>query len=282
MRKLLLSLGIAGLAMSAAAQKVYFEDDFEWLKPYAEAGKNGNGDPAAGNTIGTNGKETEAPKADACKVDGKSALEVMKEKGYDLVFAYQWDKDPAKPDIAVYLQNSYLKFNKTGNLDKKGYQCGLVLPKLQNIPAGTDLIVSFDWCPMKQGSGMFDKTQMAVIVENGDDTKAFDAKEESWEDNADYSWKTSTISLAGAKLDSDTKLIIRNTDAGWVMTSAHRFFLDNIKVYAAEGGSGVAEIGVEENAPVEYYNLQGIRVENPENGLYIVKQGNKVTKKVIR
>lgn len=36
------------------------------------------------------------------------------------------------------------------------------------------------------------------------------------------------------------------------------------------------------NAPVEYYNLQGIRVMNPENGLYIVKQGKKVTKQVIR
>lgn len=49
-----------------------------------------------------------------------------------------------------------------------------------------------------------------------------------------------------------------------------------------EGGSGVAEIVVDENAPVEYYNLQGIRVANPENGLYIVKQGNKVTKRIIK
>jgi hypothetical protein len=29
---------------------------------------------------------------------------------------------------------------------------------------------------------------------------------------------------------------------------------------------------------VEYYNLQGIRVENPESGLYIRRQGNKSTK----
>lgn len=49
------------------------------------------------------------------------------------------------------------------------------------------------------------------------------------------------------------------------------------------GGSGVADLVVEdENAPVEYYNLQGIRVANPENGLYIVKQGNKVTKRIIK
>ncbi len=37
-----------------------------------------------------------------------------------------------------------------------------------------------------------------------------------------------------------------------------------------------------ENAPAEYFNLQGVRVANPENGLYIVRQGSKVTKQVIR
>ena len=36
------------------------------------------------------------------------------------------------------------------------------------------------------------------------------------------------------------------------------------------------------NAPVEYFNLQGVRVANPENGLFIVRQGNKVSKQVIR
>lgn len=38
----------------------------------------------------------------------------------------------------------------------------------------------------------------------------------------------------------------------------------------------------DENAPVEYYNLQGVRVNNPSNGLYIVKQGKKVSKRIIR
>ncbi|MBD5367497.1 MAG: hypothetical protein HDR82_10965 [Bacteroides sp.] len=37
-----------------------------------------------------------------------------------------------------------------------------------------------------------------------------------------------------------------------------------------------------QDAPAIYYNLQGVRVENPANGLYIKKQGNKVSKVVIR
>ncbi|MDE5727997.1 MAG: hypothetical protein K2H94_07750, partial [Duncaniella sp.] len=45
--------------------------------------------------------------------------------------------------------------------------------------------------------------------------------------------------------------------------------------------SSVSEIAVDENAPVEYYNLQGMRVENPANGLFIKRQGSKVTKVVL-
>jgi len=35
------------------------------------------------------------------------------------------------------------------------------------------------------------------------------------------------------------------------------------------------------DAPVEYYNLQGIRVAEPTHGLYIKRQGNKVTKVIL-
>ncbi|MDE6271237.1 MAG: immune inhibitor A [Muribaculaceae bacterium] len=45
---------------------------------------------------------------------------------------------------------------------------------------------------------------------------------------------------------------------------------------------GIAEIAADENAPVEYFNLQGVRVANPENGLYIRRQGNKTTKVLVK
>lgn len=46
--------------------------------------------------------------------------------------------------------------------------------------------------------------------------------------------------------------------------------------------SGLQDIEADENAPVEYYNLQGVKVENPESGIYIRRQGSKVEKVVIR
>ena len=44
----------------------------------------------------------------------------------------------------------------------------------------------------------------------------------------------------------------------------------------------VNNIAVEAESPVEYFNLQGVRVANPENGLYIRRQGNKATKVLVK
>ena len=46
--------------------------------------------------------------------------------------------------------------------------------------------------------------------------------------------------------------------------------------------SGVEDVMAEDaDAPVEWFNLQGIRVANPENGIYIRRQGSKVEKVVL-
>lgn len=51
----------------------------------------------------------------------------------------------------------------------------------------------------------------------------------------------------------------------------------------ALAGSGISSIVADDaNAPVEYFNLQGVRVENPTPGLYIRRQGNKVSRIIIR
>ena len=42
------------------------------------------------------------------------------------------------------------------------------------------------------------------------------------------------------------------------------------------------DIVIDQNAPVEYYNLQGVRVANPAPGLYIRRQGNTATKVLVR
>lgn len=52
-----------------------------------------------------------------------------------------------------------------------------------------------------------------------------------------------------------------------------------LTVKASEGNA--IESIVAENAAAVYYNLSGVRVANPVNGLFIVKQGNKVSKVIL-
>lgn len=48
--------------------------------------------------------------------------------------------------------------------------------------------------------------------------------------------------------------------------------------------AGVESITADDNAnaPVEYFNLQGVRIENPANGIFIRRQGSAVSKVIIR
>lgn len=49
------------------------------------------------------------------------------------------------------------------------------------------------------------------------------------------------------------------------------------------GLSGIESVEAEDSdAPVEYFNLQGVRVDEPQNGLYIRRQGSTVTKVIVK
>lgn len=46
---------------------------------------------------------------------------------------------------------------------------------------------------------------------------------------------------------------------------------------------GIDDIAVDQNAPIEYFNLQGVRIANPEKGqLVITRQGSKTSKTIVR
>lgn len=58
--------------------------------------------------------------------------------------------------------------------------------------------------------------------------------------------------------------------------------LKNMKVtLTSTSGVEVIDFNIEDATPV-YYNMQGVRVDNPANGIYIVVRGNKVSKEIIK
>ena len=75
---------------------------------------------------------------------------------------------------------------------------------------------------------------------------------------------------------------VKITEAGTLKYFAHNPVTgarSEVKSATATGTTtGIADINADVNAPVEYFNLQGIRVANPENGMFIRRQGTQVTK----
>ncbi len=59
--------------------------------------------------------------------------------------------------------------------------------------------------------------------------------------------------------------------------------IQNINIKGTDTGVGIVDaIADDVNAPVRYYNLQGVEVANPADGLFIRVQGKKATKVIIR
>lgn len=54
------------------------------------------------------------------------------------------------------------------------------------------------------------------------------------------------------------------------------------KLSTSGGVENVNAAAAESDAPVEYYNLQGVRVDNPQPGIYIRRQGSKVSKVLLK
>lgn len=65
----------------------------------------------------------------------------------------------------------------------------------------------------------------------------------------------------------------KNTDG-----ASKSWEIKNFKLEGDKTEGAVENIAVDENAPVVYYNLQGQRVNNPENGIFVRVQGGKAVK----
>ena len=65
-------------------------------------------------------------------------------------------------------------------------------------------------------------------------------------------------------------------------TNGTKWRLKEFSFIPSADQSAITDITADENAPVEYFNLQGVRVDNPSNGIFIKRQGSKVSKVVVK
>ena len=67
-----------------------------------------------------------------------------------------------------------------------------------------------------------------------------------------------------------------------VFTTTATSNIQTIKVTYEETTSSVDDIEIENEVPATFYNLQGVKVNNPANGIYIKVQGDKASKVYIK
>ncbi|MGM9763815.1 MAG: BACON domain-containing protein [Candidatus Cryptobacteroides sp.] len=204
-------------SINQLGSEVIFAEDFNWLDPWSVAG-DGKGQ-TAGRTVETGDLGAYAPQLPTPKVDGVSALQALESKGYEFT---RWNKGTLTTSECIYLQQNYLKVGKTG------YHAAIKLP---SMAASTQTAaLTFDWCPMKQGSGKVDPVNLLVVVENGSESTTFTVPTHGWENNHALEWIPATINLSGVVITETTRITIRQTDEENNAGTANRWFIDNIKV----------------------------------------------------
>lgn len=91
--------------------------------------------------------------------------------------------------------------------------------------------------------------------------------------------KTATITLYAANVNasgSQSWKIAKGTYNLKADLSKMQVSLEN------PGEAGISDFEIDADAPVYYFNLQGVRVENPTEGIYIMVQGNKAMKVYVK
>ena len=206
---------------------VFFQDDFEWLEPWAAY----TVDDVANNSVGS------SPNA-FTKAEVADALALFQAKGYGYVWGWKGqDWSDGTPDDGnkqtLYLMHNYLKFGKTS------YNSGIILPALSGITGMEDVDLTFDWSWCMTGASKPDIMTLTVTVTGGG-TIAATGTEVSGEiqsgqptegDLTRLEWQHAKVRILGAT--PETRITIRPTNADPSISSTrkqNRWYLDNVKV----------------------------------------------------
>lgn len=219
-----------------AGASVVFSDDFSWVAPMVSAWNDANSGKKKkiGDTVGSSGKDTEAPNVYSDDAIKASFAAAFKAQGYE-------DLQPSEK--VIYLQDQYLKLGRTG-----GHNNAIRLPAVTALTSPSDVFVEFDHATMCQKDGVCDDAKIVVVIdgdgefENG--TKCSDILPVIQEKGT-YRWTHSGTLVKG--MTSETRLVVvmyrvvmskdsegvykfNNGKYNFGVGGAGRIFLDNIKI----------------------------------------------------
>lgn len=216
-----------------AGGSVVFSDDFSWVAPMVSAWNDANSGKKIGDTVGSSGKDADAPNVYSDATIKSSFAAAFKAQGYE-------DLNPS--DKLIYLQDQYLKLGKTG-----GKNNAIRLPKVNALTSPSDVFVEFDHATMCQSDGTCDDAKIVVVIEGDGEfengTKCSDILPVIQEKGT-YRWTHSGTLVKG--MTSETRLVVVmyrvvmskdsngvykfNNKYNFKVSGAGRIFIDNIKI----------------------------------------------------
>ncbi len=288
MRRTIFSLALAvSGALCANAQGIIFgRDDFGWTRQFTA--EYGCGDP-----VGTdNADTTRLPFTGKPAVDGNE----------NTIFGYFWNTlgytARAFPDAACYEIFGYDGYIRIGGdeIHNQGIEWGGIRwnpGKFNNwneMDNPDECYFSFDWCPFKASDGTYDPTELRLETRPGDVVNITEIRHDL-HDGEPMRWIHVEIDLYNTEYIDGSRRVRPQLDrftsfylgalGDRQKNGRHRYYIDNLMLHS-EPMSGVGNITVEDaGAPVEYYNLQGVRLAEPE-GLVIRRHGKSVRKVIMR
>lgn len=128
---------------------------------------------------------------------------------------------------------------------------------------------SYTYEALEKATGEFGIKQLS----NGAQTAWY-----SCPNDAEYLTITGAVENLLCAKENNTNFKVEGLTGNW------EFVFDpaNTTLTVKEGDNTGIQTIVAENAPVVYYNLSGVQVANPQNGLFIKKQGSTVSKVLVK
>ena len=204
---------------------VLFEDDFEWIAPWASAS-------GAGDAVGTNTPTTTAP--NVFKDESSNGFfDAFSSRGYIYLWGSStsggWSDSLGEDNpMVLYIQTNYLKLGKTD------YNCAIKLPPFENINDAADVVLSFDWAWQVTNAYKPDLMTLNIDVE-GEGAyygRAIESSQSRTEGSSEIAWQHVKVIVNGIRSGSRIAICPSSCDPNISNPSRrqNRWYLDNIKV----------------------------------------------------
>lgn len=147
-------------------------------------------------------------------------------------------------------------------------------------------VYHYEWNPHLMASVESGSENLTVTVTSVDDTEGFQI---CWPMNCNFVQPNSSVVVSGTidttPVDLQIDKVIEIYEAGVLPTAGGKVKVKfecgsetmeiTINALLEEKGAGVGENLAETDGKLTYYTLDGIQVENPTKGMYVVRNGGK-------